>query len=300
MSTRERNESLVGLAYGIAAYVMWGLGPLFWRQLAGIGAAELLAHRLVWGWVCFVVLLVVGHGFPEFRRIARSPALRRRLALSAVLLATNWFVFVYAVLTERVLDASLGYFINPIVSVALGRIVLGERMRPLQRLAVLVAAVGIAVATWLASGLPWIAVVLALSFAVYGLLRKTTDVEPLAGSAFETTLLLPLGAVYVAWQANTGDGQLGQASAGVHGLLVATGLVTALPLLAFVNAAIRVRLSTVGFLQYLAPTLQFIVAVAVFGEPVASARLSAFGFVWAALVVFAVDAWRSRPHKTAN
>ncbi|MEM6995508.1 MAG: EamA family transporter RarD [Myxococcota bacterium] len=291
----ESTDATAGLAYGVAAYTMWGLAPLFWRMLSGVPASELLAHRLSWAWVFFVAWLAARRDVGGLRTIAASATARRRLAASAMLLATNWFVFVYAVLTERVLDASLGYFINPIVSVALGRLVLGEQMRPLQSVAVAIAVVGIAIATWLSGGLPWIAVVLASSFAVYGLIRKTTKVDPLAGSAFETTLLLPLGVGVLVWIAVRGGGAMGHTSIATHGLLIATGLVTALPLLAFVYAAVRVRLTTLGFIQYLAPSLQFALAALFFDEALPGARFVAFACVWLALLVFGFDAWRARP-----
>ncbi len=289
---RDDTAASTGLVYGLAAYTMWGLAPLFWRLLAGVGALELLAHRLVWAWVFFFGWCAVRGLLPQLRAAARDPSSRRRLGLSSLLLASNWFVFVYAVLTERVLDASLGYFINPLVSVALGWLVLGERLRSAQVLALGTAGVGIGLATWHAGGLPWISAVLALSFGLYGLLRKTTQIQPIVGSTFETTLLLPFGLATLAWLAADGGGELGRGSAGVHALLVATGLVTALPLLAFVNAAVRVRLTTLGFLQYVAPSLQFVLASLAFGEPLATGRLLGYAFVWLALVVFAVDAWR--------
>jgi chloramphenicol-sensitive protein RarD len=283
---------MVGLLYGLAAYGFWGVAPLFWRTLSQVGASELLAQRILWGWVCFTGWLVARGRTGEVGAILFDRAVRRRLALSAGLLAANWFVFMYAVLTERVLEASLGYFINPLVTVALGRFVLGERMRPAQAVAVLLAGIGIAIATLRAGGLPWIAVALAASFGSYGLLRKTTRVAPLPGSAFETAVLLPFALAFVVWQWGQGRGEFGHASLAVHGLLMATGLVTAIPLLAFVNAAVRVRLTTLGFLQYLAPTLQFAVATLVLGEPLHEGRLLTFVCVWVGLAVFGADAAR--------
>lgn len=287
----------VGLTYGLLAYGFWGLSPLFWRLVAEVPVAELLAHRLAWGCLWFGAWLGLQGRLGELRSVFRQRRTLRRLSVSAILLATNWFVFVYAVLVHRVLDASLGYFINPMVSVALGRIVLAERLRPLQLASVTIAIGGIAVAASLAGGLPWISLVLALSFGIYGLLRKTIDVAPLAGSTAETVLLLPLGLGTIAWLALHGEGHFGTVGVGVDLLLVATGLVTALPLLWFVNAARRLRLVTVGFLQFLAPSLQFVLATVAFDEPLEPGRLLSFALVWLAIAVFSIDAVRHRPPK---
>lgn len=286
-----------GLAYGLGAYGFWGVAPLFWRLLADVPAPELLAHRLVWACVCFMAVLALRGRLAELRDVVRgSGATRWRLLASAVLVATNWFIFVYAVLVDRVLDVSLGYFINPLVSVALGRILLGEHLRRTQVVAVAVAAAGIAVVALRVGGIPWISLVLAGSFGTYGLLRKTTDVPPLSGSAFETLALLPFGLAFIAWLYARGESHfVTGAGLGTDLLMLATGPITAIPLLLFVNAARRLRLSTLGFLQYLAPSVQFVLAVSVFGEPTPPTRIAAFVLVWVALALFSVDAWRHRP-----
>ena len=284
-----------GLLFGLAAYGAWGVAPIFWRAIASVDALQILAHRLLWAWAFFAGWAWLRGRMPELRATFADRHLRVRLAVAAVLLCGNWFVFVYAVLTDRVLDASLGYFINPLVSVALGRFVLGERLTRLQAVAVVLAAVGIAVAAWVAGGLPWISVVLAGSFGGYGLMRKTVRVPAIVGSTFETTLLAPFALVYLAWVHAHGDGVLANQSRTLDLLLVSTGIVTALPLLAFVAAARRLTLTTLGFLQYLAPSLQMLLALALFGERLSASRLTAFGFVWLALALFATDAVRRRP-----
>ena len=280
-------EVAIGLLFALVAYGSWGILPLFWRQLAAVDAVQLLAHRVVWAWVFFCGWSLATRQLGTARRALHK---RGRLGIAALLLGANWFVFVYAILTHRVLDASLGYFINPLVSVALGRFVLGERLSRPQLIAVSLAAIGIAVAAWFAGGLPWIAIVLAGTFGGYGLVRKTVDVPPVAGSAFETTLLLPIALAYLGWIHVQGDGVMGTLGTSTDLLLLATGLVTALPLLAFVNATRRLTLTTIGFMQYLAPSLQFALATWLLGEPLSPTRLLAFVCVWLGLLVFVIDA----------
>lgn len=294
-----RAQPVAGLLFGLGAYGLWGVAPIFWRFLGDVPAPELLAHRLVWACACFgLVLLVRGRGSELSAIVRGSGVTRLRLGAAALLVATNWFIFVYAVLVDRVLDVSLGYFINPLVSVALGRIVLGEKLRRAQALAVAIAAVGIAVVATRVGGAPWISLALAGSFGTYGLLRKTTDVPPLAGSAFETLVLLPFGLAFIAWLYARGESQFLIGATATDLLILGTGPVTAIPLLLFVNAARALRLSTLGFLQYLAPSIQFLLAVFVFREATTPTRLVAFALVWLALAVFSVDAWRQ--HTTAR
>lgn len=278
-----------GLAYGIAGYGLWGLAPLFWRQLYDVPAPELLAHRLVWACVFFVGWLAITGRLRSLREAWNPRRVALRLAASAAFVAFNWFVFVYAVLVDRVLDVSLGYFINPLMSVAMGRLFLGERLRRLQAIAVGVAFLGIAIMAVRAGGLPWIALAVSISFATYGLIRKTTEVSPAVGSTFETILLFPLGAAYLVWLHVQGGGALGGSGLGRDLLLAAAGPVTAVPLLLFVNAARRLPLSMVGFLQYLAPSIQFVLAVTVLGEAFPPSHVVAFALVWVALAAFTYD-----------
>jgi chloramphenicol-sensitive protein RarD len=289
MSSRERDR---GLVYGVLAYGLWGVVPLFWRLLLSVPPIELLAHRVFWGLGAFGVLAAgtgqlgaVRAGFADRRTI-------QVMALSGALLAVNWGTFILAVATQHLLDASLGYFINPLVSVALGTVVLGERLRRLQWIALALAATGVIMLTARVGHLPWIALVLATTFGIYGLVRKTAAVNSLVGSTLETALMFPLALVYLGILAASGTGSLGHASLTIQVLLVATGVITAVPLLLFTSAARRLRLSTLGFLQYLAPTLQFLLAVLVFHEPFVPIQGVAFALIWTALVVFSVDAIR--------
>lgn len=295
MTTPEgASESRRGLAYGIAAYGLWGIIPLFWKLLAHVDPIEVLAHRVLWGMLTFVVIVGLAGRTAPLRAALRERRTIGVMALSGTALAVNWGVFIGAVTYDRLLDASLGYFINPLVSVALGTIVLREKLRRLQWIAIVCALVGVIVLTVQLGRVPWISLVLAGSFGLYGLLRKTARVDSLVGSTIETTLMLPLALVWLVWLAAQGGGELGRVGAVEHLLLISTGVITAGPLLLFTSAARRLPLATVGFLQYLAPTGQFLLAVFVFGEPFARAQLLAFGFIWIGLLVFSLDLWRTQ------
>ena len=283
------SERRRGLIYGVAAYGMWGIVPLFWKLLAGVDPVEVLAHRGLWGCLAFAVLVKVARVGPALRTALRDRRIVAVMALSSTLLAINWGLFVWAVSTGHLLDASLGYFMNPLISVALGMIVLGERLRRLQWLAIGFAIVGVALLTWNAGRVPWIACILAASFGTYGLVRKLARVDSLVGSTIETILMLPVALIYLGALAARGGGQLGHADVSIVLLLVATGIVTAGPLLLFTSAARRLPLSTVGFLQYLAPTGQFLIAVLAFHEPFTRDKLLAFGMIWCGLIVFSID-----------
>ena len=286
-----------GLLYGVAAYGLWGVVPLFWKLLAGVDPVEVLAHRAVWGMVAFAAIVWIAEAGPPLRAALRERRTLAVMALSSTLLAINWGTFVGAVSTGHLLDASLGYFMNPLVSIALGMIVLGERLRRLQWLAIGCAVAGVAVLTWRAGRVPWISFVLAGSFGGYGLVRKLARVDSLVGSTIETILMFPIAAVYLAILAARGGGALGHAAPSIAMLLIATGVVTAGPLLLFTSAARRLPLSTVGFLQYLAPTGQFLIAVLAFHEAFTADKLVAFGMIWVGLIVFSIDLWRSPAHE---
>ena len=288
---RERRR---GLILGVLAYASWGVVPLFWRQLRAIDAVEILAHRAVWGLVAFAAL-TLGTGQAAAVAVAvRQPRTLAILLGSGLLLAANWGLFIWATLSGHLVQASLGYFINPLVSVALGVGFLGERLSRRMQAAIALAAIGVAWLTVASGGLPWIALTLALTFGVYGLIRKVIAVPALVGSTIETAVMAPFGVAYLAVLAARGEGALGHVDARTHGLLVATGVVTALPLAWFTAAARRLPLSTVGLLQYLAPTGQLITALAVFGETLPRDRLIAFGFIWTALALFTVELIRGR------
>ncbi|MEZ4364687.1 MAG: EamA family transporter RarD [Kofleriaceae bacterium] len=283
------NETRRGLLFGVLAYGLWGVIPLFWKLLVGVDPVETIAHRAIWGSLVFVVIVAVAGAAPAVRAAVRTPRAIAAAAAAALLLAVNWGVFVYGVSTGRVLDVSLGYFINPLLSVAAGTLLLGERLRRAQWVAIACAVVGVGILTWRAGHLPYLALALAGSFGGYGLVRKVAPVPALVGGALETGLMLPVAAIYLAVLASRGDGALGHVDLPTHALLAATGLVTVVPLLLFTSAARRLPLSTLGFLQYLAPSGQFLLATLVFDEPTGAGRLAAFPWIWAGLVVFALD-----------
>ncbi len=280
----------MGLIYALGAFLSWGLVvPVHFRLLDGVPAWGILAHRILWSSV-FVTLLLIG-----LRAMRRGPVIsfQRRhlfLLLSALVVAGNWSLYLWAVQNGRMLDASLGYFINPLVNVALGALVLRESLRPLQLAAVALAAIGVAAAVAAAGALPWISLTLAVSFAIYALIRKLVPIDPILGLGAETFALLPLALAYLALTpAPPGLGS------GQWLLLVLTGVTTAVPLMWFAAAASRLKLSTIGLLQYLSPTCLLGLSVFAFGESLPLSRLLVFGLIWAGLALYAFDAARPRP-----
>jgi len=290
-----------GLAAGLAAYALWGALPLYFPLLAPSGPVEIIAHRVVWSLLFCLLLLAVTRTWGAFVAILRDHALLARLTLAAVLLAVNWLVFVHGVTTGHVVDAALGYFINPLVTIGLAVLVLGERLRAVQWVAVGCGALAVVVLTVGYGRLPWIALVLAGSFGSYGLIKSRVGprVTALPGLAAETAVLAPVALGYLVWLHLAGVGTL---ELDWHGLaLVGTGVLTAVPLLLFNSAARRLPLSTVGLLQYLAPVLQLAIGVLVAGERMPPARWWGFGLVWVALAVLTVDGLRhSRRPRTGT
>jgi chloramphenicol-sensitive protein RarD len=284
-----------GLANGTAAYLLWGILPLYFTLLVPAGPVEIIAHRVLWSLVFCAVVLTVGRAWGAFVTALRSVRTLGILAVAAVLLAVNWLTFVYGTLSGHVVDAALGYFINPIVTVALAVLVLRERLRRLQWVALGVSAAAVVVITIGVGRLPWVALTLAFSFGIYGLLKNRVgrSVGAAPSLAVETLVLAPLAAGYLLWLTASGDGSFGHHGAGQAWALVGTGVITALPLLFFGEAARRLPLSVVGMLQYLAPILQFLIGVIVLHETMPPARWWGFGLVWVALVLLTVDGVRA-------
>jgi chloramphenicol-sensitive protein RarD len=281
-----------GTLYGAGAYLLWGLLPLYWPLLRPATALEVLAHRILWSLVVVVVLLALTRRLPQLLVVLRDPAKAWRLALAAIFIAVNWGTYIYGVSSGQVVETSLGYFANPIVTVLLGVLVLGERLRPAQWSALGLAALAVVVLSVENGRPPSIALVLAFSFGAYGLLKKTARVGAVEGLGIETAvLLLPAGA-FVVWLAASGTGTFGSQGVGHAGLLALSGLVTAVPLLLFGAAASRIPLTTLGLLQYLAPTLQFLLGITLFDEPMPPAKLLGFALVWVALALFSTDVVR--------
>jgi chloramphenicol-sensitive protein RarD len=250
---------------------------------------ELLAHRVVWSLLFLSVMLTAQRRWAVVLACLRTLRLLRGLVISAVLVAVNWLVYIYGVSTEQIVQTSLGYFINPLVSVLLGTLVLGERLRGVQFLAVLIAASGVVLLSNLTGGVPWIALTVALSFGFYGLVRKILTVKAVVGLAVETLVLAPVAAAYLVWLSFTGQGHFLADDMRLDLLVVLSGIVTSVPLLCFAQAARRLRLSTIGILQYLAPSLQFLLAVLLYREPFHASQAISFGCIWAALALYTVD-----------
>ncbi|NMG29182.1 EamA family transporter RarD [Aromatoleum evansii] len=288
----ESHRRRQGVIATLIAFTMWGLMPLYFKAVGSVPPGEIVAHRVLWSVVFLLALLALWRGFDGLRRVAAQPRLIGLLALSASLTGSNWLVFVWAISADKLLEASLGYFINPLVSILLGRLVLGERMRPLQQAAVALACAGVAWRVWQVGTLPWIALFLAGTFGLYGLLRKRAPVDAINGLFVETLVTAPLALGWLAWLASHGTLQFGQAFA-TDALLPLAGVLTAVPLMLFALGAQRLPLSTIGFLQYLAPSLNFLLAVFVFREPFDAGQFAGFALIWAALAVYSVDMLRA-------
>ena len=281
----------LGILAGVGAYAIWGLVPIFFKQMAGVPAVEIIAHRVVWAMLLLTALIGFGRGFGEALRVARIPAQLAKIALASALVISNWLTFVWGVNNGHIVETSLGYFILPLLNVALGVLVLKERMRPLQWVAVLCAAAGVAIETTRADGLPWIALVLAGTFGFYGLLRKQLPLDAASGLFLETVCMMPPALAWLGWLAYSGQGHFGGSSMLSAGdlYLVATGPVTAIPLLLFAIAARRLPLSMLAFLQYLAPTIAFLIGVLIYLEPLDAQRMLSLAAIWVGLAVYSVD-----------
>ncbi|WP_019139768.1 EamA family transporter RarD [Noviherbaspirillum massiliense] len=287
-----------GILYAALAYAMWGLFPVYFKALQEIPAQEILVHRMLWSLAFLLVVLTWRRQWAWLGKALRQPRVLGGFTASALLLSGNWFIYIWAVNAGHVLDASLGYFINPLVNVMLGFIVLKERLRPGQWLAIALAACGVAWLTWQSGHPPWIALSLAATFGIYGLLRKTAALGPLEGLALETLVLFPLALAYLVYLTLAGHNHFAGASLSAKWLLAAAGPITAIPLLLFAAGARRISLSLLGLLQYIGPTLQLLLGVWLYNEPFGGARLAGFALIWAALLVYSLEglwqAWSGR------
>ena len=283
------HETRVGALYTGGAFLFWGLTPMFWKLLQDVPASQLLAHRIAWGLVFVAVWMSLRGRWTDLMAAIRRPRTLLALLASTCFIAVNWGLFIYAVNTDRVLATSLGYFINPLVSVVLGLVVLGERLTPRQWLAVFLAATGVAMMTIQAGQLPWISLVLPVSFGMYGLLRKTVNADAVVGLAFETAALAPLAVAFLLFEEQRGLGALGHISVTTDALLVTGGAVTVLPLILFTLGVRRLLLSTAGLLQYIAPTCSFLLAVFLYGEDFTVTHAVTFGLIWIALAIYTIE-----------
>jgi chloramphenicol-sensitive protein RarD len=285
------SQTRSGLFLGIGAYALWGILPLYLRLLNGVPTLQVLAHRVVWSLLLLGIIVVVVKRVCAIRAAARGRTLLL-LAASATLIAVNWLVYIWSVQNAHVLEASLGYFINPLVNVALGMAVLGERIRRWQAVAVGIAAAGVATMAVAGGAAIWISLSLAVSFGLYGLIRKIVAIDALGGLTIETLLLAPLCLAVIVYAGANGEGAFGQ-TRGLDALLVLAGAVTAAPLLMFAAAARKLRYATMGLLQYIAPTLQFLQAVLLFGEVVRPVHIVTFSLIWAGCALYAWDSLRA-------
>ncbi|MBS1964300.1 MAG: EamA family transporter RarD [Chloroflexi bacterium SZAS-1] len=281
-----------GMWYATGAYIAWGFLPVFWKSLHGIPALEILSHRVAWGLVVALVLLAVRGRQPWIGAVVHNRRTMLTFVATAALLSLNWFVYIWAVNAGYIVETSLGYFINPLVNVLLGRIFLNERLRTGQAVAIAIAFAGVLYLTVQYGALPWIALVLAGSFAGYGLLRKTAALGSLEGFTLETMLLFLPALGYLLYREAQGVGAFGHAGLGTTLLLMCAGVVTAVPLLLFAAGARRISFTLVGILQYIAPTIQFLLGVLVYGEHLDMSRLIGFMIIWAALAVYTLEGLR--------
>lgn len=287
-------ETRRGFLLGAAAYAIWGVFPLYFPLLEPAGAVEILAHRVFWSLVTMLLFVLA---FGRIRQVRAVVAHRRTfgiLAVAAVVIAINWGTYIWGVNNGHVVETSLGYFINPLVTVLMGVVILGERLRNLQWVALGIAAVAVVGLTVEYGRPPWVALVLAFSFGSYGLAKKKANVGAIESLTVETMLLAPFAGAYILWLVAQGTSTFGTEGAGHAVLLVSTGIVTAVPLIFFGAAATRVSLTTIGLLQYLAPTIQFAIGVLVFQEEMTPMRWAGFGLVWIALVMFTYEAINHR------
>jgi chloramphenicol-sensitive protein RarD len=275
--------------YGVAAYIVWGLSPLFWNLVDGVDASALLIHRILWALPMLAIAITVRRQWATLRSDYAVPYAKASTIAAALLLATNWGLFLWAVTNEQVVEASLGYFINPFVSVALGVIVLGERLRRLQWTAVAIAAVGVTGLALRVGSVPWVSLGLALSFGLYGLLKKRPETPRPLDSLFGEVAVVAAPAFLFLLVLDGGGSEGIGSSFGTTAFLISTGAITVIPLLLFGAAAKRIPLSTIGVLQYIAPTLQFLIGVLVFAEELTAPKLFAFAMVWLALGVYTYD-----------
>jgi chloramphenicol-sensitive protein RarD len=286
-------ESRRGLIHGTTAYVLWGLLPLYFHLISRVDAGEIVAQRVLWSVALLLVVVTLLRRLGSLWQGLRTPRVLAMLAASAFFIAANWLIYVWAVLHHQVLATSMAYFLNPLINIAMGVALLGERLTRQQGVAVLLAGAGVAVQAWGADGGLWISLSLAFSFAFYGLIRKLAPVAPFEGLTIETLLLAPVALGYLVWLSDHGGISFGQEHE-VTALLVFAGAVTTIPLLLFAVAARELRLATLGLLQFIAPSIQFVLAITLFGERLLPSSLLSFGLIWAGLAVYVGSTMRQR------
>ncbi len=297
INTGTSNDIRDGVFAGLTAYVLWGVLPVYFKLVGTVSPEEVLVHRVLWSVPFGALIIYFRHQWPEVWRALSHPKMLLWLATAAFLVAINWYIYIVAVQHEQVFQASLGYYINPLLNVLFGVLIFGERLRGGQTAAVILAAIGVLVLTISGGEFPAIALALAFSFSVYGVIRKRVVIGGMPGLFVETLVLLPIAILWLAWIFYSGQAAFGFDGYGITGLLLLAGPVTVIPLLCFALAARRLPLSTIAFMQFLAPTLQFFMGI-YYGEELTTAHLICFGFIWAAVILFSADAVRNGRRRT--
>lgn len=280
--------TLHGSYFALAAYTFWGVAPIYFKWVGHVPSLEILSHRIIWA---FVLLLAILAYTGDLSRLKVSRDLLPKLLLTALLLSVNWLVFIYAVVNDNIVETSLGYFINPLVSVFLGVIFLKERLRPLQWLAIVIVSVGLTVQLVVYGEVPWLGLALAFSFGFYGLVRKNLNLHSIAGLTLETIIVTPFALLFILWLSGQGESTFGGGDLSTDLLLMLGGFVTSFPLLCFAAAVTRLPLTTLGMFQYIAPSISLVIAVFYYGESFGLSRIVMFTCVWIAIIIFTLEAW---------
>jgi chloramphenicol-sensitive protein RarD len=291
--SKARRETAAGVLYAGMAFFIWGISPVYWKAMHQVPALEIIAHRTVWAFFFLIVLTLVQKRWVEFKAVLQTPRSMAILFLTAILVCVNWLVYVWAVNAGYLLQASLGYYINPLVNVMLGMVFLRERLSRQQTVAVLLACGAVVYRTVALGQFPWISVTLGFGFGIYGLIRKVAPVTSLVGLTVETLWLTPFATAYLVYLEIYGEGTFLHGGAFLDVLFAGTGVLTAVPLLFFNLAARRINLSTVGLMQFISPSCMFLLAVAAYGEPFSAGQLWTFALIWAALAIYSIDSLRS-------
>ncbi len=296
-----KSESIFGVIYAGSAFLIWGVGVIYWKALSDVPALEIIVHRVVWALIILLISIVSGRLWNEFISALKDLRILLTLLLTAAILAGNWLLYVWAINNNYILQGSLGYYINPLVNVVFGVLFLRERLRPAQIAAVLLAGLGVVYLTFSYGEFPWIALALASSFGIYGLIRKVAPVGPLVGLSIEVMLMTAPAAIYLVYLGATGSGSFLHGSISTDMLLMGTSVLTVVPLTFFTAGAKRLNLSTVGLLQYMAPTIMFLLAVFYYQEPFSMAQVRTFIMIWIALIIYSTDSViyyrRTRQHR---
>ncbi|GAA6205739.1 EamA family transporter RarD [Thalassotalea sp. SU-HH00458] len=297
MNNQPNNDTRNGVLNAISAYFLWGLAPIYFKLIKEVSPDEIMIHRIVWSCLLLFIFILASKKLPALITILKQPKVLVKLSITATFLAVNWFMFIWAVNNDHLLDASLGYFINPLFSVALAVIFLGERLRKWQIVAVALAIIGVLIQLIYIGSLPIISLALAGTFGIYGLLRKKLSIDSFIGLLLESALMLPFALIYWQFFVSSGTTNMFNNSVSLNTLLIFAGVVTTAPLLCFTAAAKRLTLSTVGFFQYIGPSMMFILAISYYHEALVIEKLITFGFIWTALFIYSIDSFKAHKQK---